>query len=71
MSIPTFQFILPHPLFKFFFWPGCVACRILVPLPGIKPAPPAVEAQSLNHGTTREVPRETLDEFAYMCKYRV
>ena len=41
---------------SFFFWPHCVARRILVPWPGIKPVPPAVEVQSLNHWTTREVP---------------
>ena len=35
---------------------GLAACGILVPGPGIKPAPPAVEMQSLNHWTTREVP---------------
>ena len=33
-----------------------MACGILVPWPGIKPVPPAMEAQSLNHWTTREVP---------------
>ena len=40
------------------FWPYCVACGILpgIPWPGIEPAPPTVEAQSLNHWTTREVP---------------
>ena len=32
------------------------ACGILVPWPGIKPMPPAVEARSLNHWTAREVP---------------
>ena len=32
-----------------------MACGILVPGPGIEPAPPAVEAQSLNHWTAREV----------------
>ena len=36
---------------------GHMACRILVPLPGIEPASPAIEALSLNHWTTREVPR--------------
>ena len=40
----------------FFFWLRCVACGILVPRPGIKPVPHAVEVQSLNHWTTREVP---------------
>ena len=38
-----------------FFWPHRVACGILVPLPGIEPTPPAVEAWSLNHWTAREV----------------
>ena len=33
-----------------------MVCRILVPQPGIKPMPPAMRAQSLNHWTTREVP---------------
>ena len=32
------------------------ACGILAPQPGIKPLPPALEARSLNHWTTREVP---------------
>ena len=31
-------------------------CWILVPQPGIEPLPPAVEAQRLNHWTTRDVP---------------
>ena len=34
-----------------------MACGILVPRPGIEPTPPAVEGQSLNHWTTRGVPR--------------
>ena len=43
-------------LFCFVFWLHCAACGILVPQLRIKPAPPALEAQSLNHWTTREVP---------------
>ena len=39
------------------FWPQCTACRILVPWLEIKPALPALELQSLNHWTTRKVPR--------------
>ena len=31
-------------------------CGILVPWPGIEPMPSALEAQSLSHSTTREVP---------------
>ena len=40
-----------------FFWLCRLACGILVPQPGIEPVPPAVEAQSRNHWTAREVPR--------------
>ena len=36
-----------------------MACRILVPQPGIEPVPPAVEVWSLNHWTTKEVPLKT------------
>ena len=37
-----------------------VACEILVSLPGIEPMPPVVEAQSLNHWTTREVLKDLI-----------
>ena len=40
----------------FFFWSPRAACGILVPQPEIKPVPPALGAQSLNHWTAREVP---------------
>ena len=43
-------------VFLFLFWPHRGACGILVPCPEIEPMPPAVEAQSPNHWTTREVP---------------
>ena len=44
-------------LFLFFsFWPYCMACGIFVPQPGIESVPPAVEAWSPNHWTTREFP---------------
>ena len=43
-------------LLGYFFWPCHAACGILVPRPGIEPAPPSLEAQSLNHWTAREVP---------------
>ena len=42
--------------FFFFFWLHQVECGILVPQPGIKPVPPAVEVQSSKHWTTKEVP---------------
>ena len=40
-----------------FFWLCCEAGRILVPQPGIKPAPPATKVGNLNHWTTRDVPQ--------------
>ena len=41
----------------FFFFQLChLACRILVPWSGIESVPPEVEAWSLNHWTTKEVP---------------
>ena len=40
----------------FIFWPQHEARGILVPRPGIEPTPSALEAQSLNHWTPREVP---------------
>ena len=36
--------------------------KILAPQPEIKPMPPAVEAQSLNHWTIREVPQNGVFE---------
>ena len=41
----------------YFFGLRCVACGIFVPQPGIELVPPAVEASSPNHWTTREFPR--------------
>ena len=48
---------LSYSLFLFFFFLfGCMACRLLVPWPGIKPAPSAADTQSFNHWTAKEVP---------------
>ena len=35
-----------------------MGCGILIPRPGIEPELPALEKQSLNHWTTREVPEQ-------------
>ena len=44
-----------HCIFFFFFLVTPLeACGILLPWPRIKPAPPALEAWSLNHWTTKE-----------------
>ena len=47
------------------FLPCRVACRILVPQPGIKPVLPALGAQSLNCWTTRDVPGNILNEWIF------
>ena len=46
----------PLVLGFFLFWLHPVACRILVPGPGMEPKPPAVGTQSLNPWTAREAP---------------
>ena len=45
----------------FFVLFGHAACGILVPPSGIEPVSPALEEQSLNHWTAREVPISRLD----------
>ena len=42
--------------FFFFFGPHPMACRILVPQPGIETMPPAVEASSPTYWITRDIP---------------
>ena len=44
-------------LYNFIFCLHWAAFGILVPWPGIRPVPPAVEARILNQWTTREVPK--------------
>lgn len=47
----TFDFIS-----FFFFWLHLASFRVFILLPVIEPAPPAVQARSSGHRTTREVP---------------
>ena len=54
-SIFLYQYSIFLSVF-FFFWLYQVACRISVPPPGIRPAPAAMEVQSLSCWTTREGP---------------
>ena len=42
--------------FFFFFWPCHIACGTLLPSPGVKPVPPALEAWSLNPWRAKKVP---------------
>ena len=63
-GVPTLIILFFKFIFVYFFWLHHAAWEILVPPPGIKPVPPALEAQILNHWTTREVPIPiTLDQF--------
>ena len=55
-TFPLFVLLLHYFSFISLFWPHCGACGSLVPLPGIKPKPPALEEWGHNHWTTREVP---------------
>ena len=48
--------LLPFFFFFFFFGHAVRPHWVLVPQPGIKPTPHALEAQSLNHWTTWEAP---------------
>ena len=48
----AYNFLISQSAFFFFF--GQADCGILVPPPGIKPMPPAVDALSPNHWTARE-----------------
>ena len=54
-SLSNFQ-IYNTVLLVCLFWQCCAARGILVPWPGIKPKPPAVEAQSLTTGPPGESP---------------
>ena len=56
ISLDRIWITIFYLLLLLLFWPHHAARRILVPRPGTEPVPPAVEAQTLNHWTTREVP---------------
>ena len=43
-------------LFIYTFWQHSLACRVLVPWPGIEPSSWAVSTHSPNHWTTKEFP---------------
>ena len=60
---PTQPSISPNSYFV--FWPCQIACRVLVPQPGIEPRPPTVEALSPNHWTTSEIPKSFFKNVNY------
>ena len=49
-SLPGFIFIY------YYFWPSSEACGILIPQPGMEPAPPAMEAPALTTGQPGKSP---------------
>ena len=53
--------------FFFLFWPRPTIWEILVPPPGMEPVLSAVEVQSPDHWTGREVPRLTFDLAYKLC----
>ena len=55
LSSKMLYFIYLFIFYRYYFF-GRAACGILVPRPGIRPRPPAVEVPSLNHWTAREFP---------------
>ena len=55
--------------YLFIFWPHHEACGILVPKPGIKSVPAAVEAQSLNHSAPYDFQFGTSFDVAVLCDY--
>ena len=52
-------------IYLLFFFLAVRLVGILVPRPGMEPGPPAVEARSPNHWTSREFP----DLFVYISVY--
>ena len=52
-----------------FSWPCHVACGVLVPQPGIKPVPPAVEAWSLTPGSLGNTLFFHSLFLTYLCSY--
>ena len=65
-TVQLYSFLI---LFTYLF--DCATDKILVPQPGMEPVPPAVEARSPNHWTTREFPTllvfNVLNIFSYLC----
>ena len=61
MSPQVLIFIFFYYYYYFNFWLYHATCRILVPRPGIGPAPPAAEAPSLNRWTPRKVPPQVFN----------
>ena len=55
-------YFLPVPVIIPFLFFGCTSWHAVLPWPGIKPVPLAVEGWRLNHWTTREAPIIILDK---------
>ena len=63
-----FCLIILFYYYFFIFWPHRMACGIFVPRPGMEPAAPALEVQTLNPWTTREAPNCTFFLKAEPCQ---
>ena len=56
LMLPCLPYLVISGKFLFFIFAALHGMWDLVPSPGIEPMSPAVEVQSLNHWTAREVP---------------
>ena len=54
----TSQWLFSRRVFIYLFKLHCTACETLDPQAGIEPVPSALEVQSLNHWTTRDISRK-------------
>ena len=64
----SFGYVLSFSCLNPFCLFGCTTFGILVPQPGTEAVPPAVEPQSINHCTSREVPRILSDWVIFRYK---
>ena len=73
LTASTFPFflILFHFILFFFFWSQPAACRILIPWPKTESTYPALEAQSLNHWTLKEIPIFSFKVLLFLSWWRI
>ena len=69
--LPTPKSFAHNLIFPRLFWLHLEAHGILAPQLGIKPTPPAVEAQILNYWTTREVPQSVFLSSVFIVESRL
>ena len=66
-ELPSLRTRHKASIYTLFFFFGRIVWHVELPLPGIEPMPPAVEAWNLNHWTTREIPRQVYIFLTFLC----